>query len=72
MISEILVINKGVVVLVFHEGRDMEEHDEIQAVVDTVIKGLDVFKMATNSGCSELLKNNTEEAGNRGAFGVPG
>ena len=50
----------------------MEEHDEIQTVVDTVIKGLDVGKMATNSGCSQLLKNNTEEPGNRGAFGVPG
>ena len=49
----------------------MEETNELQYVTDTVLPGLDITKMIIGSNCSELLKNNTQEAASRGAFGVP-
>lgn len=49
----------------------MEEHVLLQSVTDRVVPGLDVSKMAVDSKCSTKLKENTQEAAARGAFGVP-
>lgn len=53
------------------EGRDMEEHSELQSVADKVLPGIDVAKMVVESNCSQRLKENTQEAASRGVFGVP-
>lgn len=49
----------------------MEEHVLLQSVTDRVVPGLNVSKMAVDSKCSTQLKENTQEAAARGAFGVP-
>ena len=55
----------------WQEGLNMEEHVSLQSVADRVVPGIDVSKMAVDSKCSTNLKDNTQEAAARGAFGVP-
>lgn len=56
----------------WQDGYNLEETDNLQTIINqTSEKGLDAYKMATDSENSLQLKRNTEEAGERGAFGVP-
>ena len=50
----------------------MEEMSELQSVADNCTSGLDLAALAASSSVgSSKLRANTQEAADRGAFGVP-
>lgn len=56
----------------WQDGYNLEETENLQSILDhNNMKGLNAQEMSTNHINSEQLKLNTEEASNRGAFGVP-
>lgn len=56
----------------WQEGRNMEEVDELQAVADSCSSGVRVEEFVDAPSGSSQLRMNTQEASDRGAFGVPG
>lgn len=55
----------------WQEGRNVEEVSELQSVADRCAPGLDLPAMAKSAIGSSKLRANTQEAADRGAFGVP-
>ena len=63
---------KAVMAAHWGEGRDISQPDELKAVAAAVGLDGDAILAATqDSAVKETLKNNTEEAIKRGAFGAP-
>ena len=55
----------------WQEGRNMEEMSVLQAVADSCASGISVEQYANSPSSPSQLRKNTQEASDRGAFGVP-